>query len=83
MKSTKKSFKKVIKFRPDLFWDVDVGTIDPQKNAQYIIERILDFGNDRDVRWMAYYYPRATIKRIVQKSRVIHGKSKNLWSLVF
>ena len=36
--------KETIPFRPTLFWDVDPATIDPDKNAKYIIERIMDFG---------------------------------------
>lgn len=36
-----------MRFRQSLFWDVDPKTIDPKKHAQYIIERILDFGYDR------------------------------------
>ena len=72
-----------IKFRQELFWDVDPKTIDPKKHAQYIIERILDFGNDREVRWIARYYSHRMIKNVMRRSRVIHNKSKALWSLVF
>lgn len=35
-------------FRQALFWDVDPKTIDPEKHAVYIIERVLDFGNKND-----------------------------------
>jgi hypothetical protein len=83
MATAKKRIKKMIRLRPELFWDVDPKTIDLKKNAQYVIERILDFGDDREVRWMAHHYPLATIKSIIRKSRVVHDKSKNLWSLVF
>jgi len=31
-------------FRQSLFWDVDPKTIDPEKNAKYVIERVLEFG---------------------------------------
>jgi len=39
-----------MKFRQALFWDTNPNKIDAQKNAQYVIERILDLGNDREVR---------------------------------
>ncbi len=72
-----------MKFRQSLFWDVDPKTIDPKKNAVYIIERILDFGNDDEVRWMARTYSPRLIKKVVATSRVLHQKSKSLWSLIY
>lgn len=75
--------KKVIPFRQSLFWDVDPKTIDPKKNARYVIERILDLGNSEEIRWMWHYYPRNTIRKILLLPRVqLHEKSKALWSLM-
>lgn len=74
--------KKTISFRQSLFWDVDPKTVKPKKHAHYIIERILDFGNDNEVRWMWRYYPRALISDVVKKSRALHIKSKTLWALL-
>ena len=79
----KKTPLKKFKFRQTLFWDVDPKTIDPKKHARYIIERILDFGNDDEVRWMARQYDRRQIKDTFKKSRVLHDKSKALWSLIY
>lgn len=72
-----------MKFRPELFWDVDPKTINPKKHARYIIERILDFGDDREVRWLAKYYSSRLIKDTIRKSRVLDPKSKSLWALVW
>lgn len=71
--------KKLMKFRPELFWDVDPKTIDPKKHAQYIIERILDFGQDKEVRWLWHFYPKQTISHTVKNSRVIFPQTKILW----
>jgi hypothetical protein len=75
----KKRTKKLIKLRQELFWDVDPKTINPQKHAQYIIERILDFGQDKEVRWLWYFYPKQTISSTVKNSRVIFPQTKILW----
>jgi len=72
-----------IHFRPSLFWDVDPKTINLKKHARYIIERVLDFGNDKEVRWLAHFYPSSLIKKTMAHSRVLHNKSKALWQLVF
>ncbi|MBI5754561.1 hypothetical protein HZA40_05500 [Candidatus Peregrinibacteria bacterium] len=73
---------KKISFRQSLFWDVDPKTINPKKHARYIIERMLDFGNDKEISWMWHYYPRALIADVVKKSRGLHVKSKALWTLL-
>lgn len=69
-------------FRQSLFWDVDTKTINPKKHAKYIIERILDFGNDKEVKWLFQHYPLKSIKKVTEESRVLHAKSKSLWSLI-
>ena len=79
---SKKFPPKTIRFRQSLFWDVDPKTIDPKKHARYIIERIMDLGNDDEVRWMWQTYPRRVLKNVVDRSRVVHAKSKSLWQLM-
>ena len=70
--------------RPSLFWDVDSKTVDPQKHARYIIERILEFGRDDEVRWVVHYYPPELIKDTLRRSRgVLHEKTKALWALIY
>jgi hypothetical protein len=66
--------------RAALFWDVDPKTIDPKKHAKYVIERILDFGRDSEVRWMRTTYPMQTIRRVVRTSRVLHPHTRALWT---
>lgn len=70
-----------MKFRQALFWDVNPKNIDSQKNAQYIIERILDFGNDKEVKWLYNFYNKALLKKVVEKSRSLRAETKNLWML--
>ena len=71
-----------MRFRQSLFWDVDPKKIDPQKHAEYIIERILDFGLDKEVRWMWKHYDHSLIKKVVYNSRVLHDKSRVFWKLI-
>ncbi len=65
--------------RRSLFWDVDPATLDAETHARYIIERILDFGTDEEVRWMYRQYPHATIRDVVEHSRVLRPETKPLW----
>ncbi len=69
-------------FRQSLFWDVDPKAIDPKKHAVYVIERILDFGDDAEVRWMWNYYEHALIRKVVEHSRVLFPATRSFWGLM-
>ncbi|MFA4845583.1 MAG: hypothetical protein WC654_03425 [Patescibacteria group bacterium] len=68
-----------MRFRPALFWDVDPKTIDPKKHARYVIERIFDFGTDKEVRWLWRTYPRALLHGVAKTSRGLHADTRALW----
>lgn len=71
-----------MKFRQALFWDTDPKKLDLHKHAKYIIERIMDFGNDNEVRWMRRQYPKSLLAEVVNNSRVLLSNSKTLWTLL-
>lgn len=72
-----------MKFRQALFWDTKPNKIDTKKNARYIIERVLEFGRDNEVRWVFKQYPKRTIKKVINLPRVqLSDRSKALWSLL-
>ncbi|MFH1162085.1 MAG: hypothetical protein V1696_02325 [Candidatus Jorgensenbacteria bacterium] len=71
-----------MKFRQALFWDTNPRNIDTRKNAQYIVERVLDFGNDKEVKWLYHFYDKSLIKKFVVKSRSLRPETKNLWMLL-
>ena len=71
-----------MKFRQSLFWDTDPNKIDTKKNAQYIIERVADFGLDNEVRWVWNFYDKLLLKKIILKSRCLRPETKNLWNAI-
>jgi len=71
-----------MKFRQALFWDTKPGKIDANRNAKYVIERILDFGSDKEVRWLYNFYDKSLLKEVVAKSRSLRPETKNLWMLL-
>lgn len=81
-KAKKIHAKRVMRFRQSLFWDVSPKTISPKRHSRYIIERILDFGTDDEVRWMWHFYPHTLIRDVVKKSRVLHAQTRPLWLLL-
>lgn len=71
-----------MKFRQTLFWDTNPKKIDPKKNAQYIIERIADFGNDKEARWVLNFYNKRLLRKVISKSRSLRPRTKALWLLL-
>ncbi len=71
-----------MEFRQALFWDINLDSIDTEKNAQYIIERVLDFGHDDEVRWLWNFYDKSRLRMVVEKSRSLRPKTKALWKLL-
>ena len=69
-------------FRQSLFWDTDPKHIDLKKNAQYIIERVLDFGRDEEVRWLWKTYDKKLLKKVIARSRCLRPDTKILWTSV-
>ena len=71
-----------MKFRQALFWDTDPKIIDTKKNAQYIIERVADLGNDQEARWLLDFYDKRLLRKVIAKSRCLRPTTKALWTLL-
>lgn len=71
-----------MEFRQALFWDTNPSKIDTEKNAEYIIERVLDFGHDNEVKWVRSFYDKALIKKVVENPRKLMPDTKTLWRLI-
>ena len=69
-----------MELRQSLFWDVDPKKIDLEKNARYIIERVLDFGNDKETQWMYRTFSHILIRDVLERSRVLQPKTRVLWN---
>ncbi|WP_211205259.1 DUF6922 domain-containing protein [Pseudothermotoga thermarum] len=58
-----------------LFWDTDFESLNHQKHKRYIIERILELGDEKAYRWMFKTYKSEEIIEAVKKSRNISRKT--------
>jgi hypothetical protein len=63
------------------FWETDLSKIDIEENKQYIIERILEFGDKDAVQWLFSFVSLFDIKSTLKNSKRITQKSKNFWSI--
>ncbi|HQV06560.1 MAG: hypothetical protein R2796_09595 [Chitinophagaceae bacterium] len=58
---------KISDFSPHLFWDVKPGSLDIEKNQQFITERVIQRGNRNDWKILEETYKREQIKSQVKK----------------
>ena len=62
-----------------ILWETDVKKIDLQKNYFYVIERILEYGNLKQIVWMQKKFPNDKITNVIKNSRRLSLKSANFW----
>ncbi|MDP2914490.1 MAG: hypothetical protein Q8O91_03450 [Candidatus Aminicenantes bacterium] len=63
------------------FWDVDPGSLDPSRHKTYIIERLLELGDETAVRWLFGTYHKKDIIAVLRASRSLSPKSRNFWRI--
>ncbi|MEW5805480.1 MAG: hypothetical protein AB1721_02015 [Patescibacteria group bacterium] len=68
--------------RPSLFWDVDSAKLDFEKNADFIIGRVLDFGNLREWQAVKNFYGLIRVKKAAQKHIFADDRSVNFWAMI-
>ena len=66
-----------------LFWDTSLANIHIKRNARYIIERVLEFGDMDAMNWLQRVYPVQTVVDVLRLSRGITEKSRNFWMVWF
>jgi hypothetical protein len=68
-------------FDPTLFWDVE--NIDTRRHADYVIARVLDFGDERDVKKLREIYSDDELINVVRTRRGLLPITKQFWSVYF
>ena len=67
----------------NLFWDVKFEDLGIEKNADFIIERVLSFGDVKDYQLLRKMYDFKKIKKAAIKANYPNKKSVNFWSIIF
>lgn len=64
------------------FWDVDFEALDSGKDQRFIVERLLELGDEEATRWLFSVYDKGDVAEILKSSIKISPKSGNYWGLV-
>lgn len=65
------------------FWDSDIRQLDVWQSKRLIIERIINFGNLREIRLIKEFYGIKEIKSILCNLNYIDPKTLNFASILF
>jgi len=69
-------------FLRPIFWEVEFERLRIQKQQRYIIERILEYGDDPAIGWLRTTFDPETISEVVRRSRKISRNTATLWALL-
>lgn len=69
--------------RPNLFWDVDVRTIDLQKHKTSVIERIVTRGRWQEFLEILQFYGKPTVKEVMLNARWLDKRTLAFCSAIF
>jgi len=68
-------------FDPTLFWDAE--SVDIEQHADYIIARVLDFGDEKDLKTLREIYADEKLIRVVKGRRGLLSMTRRFWSVYF
>jgi hypothetical protein len=74
--------KKLPAFLKKYFWDVDFKKIDLDNRRIYVLNRILEYGDEDAVRWMWENFKKPEIKYALTNFRGYSQKSANFWAVI-
>ena len=64
------------------FWEVDTKKLDPKKRPEYVIARILEYGDMTAVRWMLKTFDKRALIDALKNSREFSSKTANFWGAI-
>ena len=68
-----------------LFWSYDIKSLDLEKDKDYIIAQVLNYGTWEDLKWLYKVYSEKEIEEVVKTPRrgVWFKKVLNFWTTIF
>jgi hypothetical protein len=70
-------------FSKTLFWDIDYDTLDVDKHASFVVERVLNRGSFEDFRAIVDYYGKENLKKIAMNVRYLGNKTLSFCGVFF
>ena len=74
--------KSLPKFLKKYFWDVDFLKLDKDFHHRFIIERILEYGDEKAIRWLSKHFKKSELKKTLIERKDLSPLSANYWGLI-
>lgn len=74
--------KRLPKFLKPYFWEIDFKRLDADKYPRYVIERILDYGDESALRWLGKNFALSEVRKVVCQTRALSMRSVYFWVTV-
>jgi len=65
------------------FWDIEAKKLNPQKRPQYVIQRLLEMGDQKAIRWLRKNFSKTQIITTLKERRGFSTKAVNFWSVFY
>lgn len=65
------------------FWDVNFDELDASKHARYVIERLLEYGDFPELRWMFQNFRQEKIEEALKATRRLSRRRASAWANFF
>ncbi len=64
------------------FWDADFKKINVRKHKRYVLERLLELGDEKAGKWLIKNFSKDDIISALKAGKNISPKSRKFWELV-
>jgi len=72
--------RKLPSFLKKYFWDVDFESINLEEHEYYVIERLLEYGDLKAIKWLLKNFDKEKLKKVLDSSRALSKKTKIFFS---
>jgi hypothetical protein len=62
------------------FWEINPAELDVSQHARYVIERLLEYGDFPELRWLFTRFSREEIIAALKTTRKLSLRSANYWA---
>jgi len=62
------------------FWEIDPKKLDVSAYPRYVIERLLEYGDFPELRWLFRQFSREQIAEVLKHTRSLSLRSANFWA---
>ena len=68
-------------FRRAIFWDIDLEQLDWIENKEWIIQRVFEYGNEKEIETILQFYGKETVSSLLAKVKTKWNATKRIGNI--